>query len=341
MRRAQRQQNFAHHIYRIPSHTQYPKTRSPYTVSVMTSLPSISKWNVPKWYKENEELFAPPVCNKLMHKDQLTVMFVGGPNTRTDFHIEHGSEFFFQMRGNIELPTIQRGKRKVVKIREGQVFLLPSRIPHSPQRPEEGSFGLVVERRRDKHELDGLRFYTDFDTCDDILWEKYIHCWDLGRDLVPVIEEYRASEEFKTGRPTGKYVSSRPPTEIDTQTVVPDPFSFSDWLKRNDRVLQSGKVLNLFENHPDNEFHILVAGGNVRPESRKWQHETWLYQHRGDAIVEMESQSGDKTSEVLGSGDCCVVPANCTYLVRRSPGSVGLIVFNDPLANKGSKRAKY
>ena len=306
-----------------------------------SSLPSISKWNVPKWYKENEELFAPPVCNKLMHKDQLTIMFVGGPNTRTDFHIEHGSEFFFQMRGNIELPTIQRGKRKVVKIREGQVFLLPSRIPHSPQRPEEGSFGLVVERRRDKHELDGLRFYTDFDTCDDILWEKYFHCWDLGRDLVPVIEEYRSSEEFKTGRPTGKYVSSRPPTEIDTQTVVPDPFSFSDWLKRNHRLLQSGKVLNLFENHPDNEFHILVAGGNVRPEPRQWQHETWLYQHRGDAIVEMESQSGDKTSEVLGSGDCCVVPANCNYLVRRSPGSVGLIVFNDPLANKGQQRAKY
>ena len=82
----------------------------------MTTCPVISKWNIPEWYKENEELFAPPVCNKLMHKDQLTVMFVGGPNTRTDFHIEHGSEFFFQMRGNIELPTIQRGKRKVVKI---------------------------------------------------------------------------------------------------------------------------------------------------------------------------------------------------------------------------------
>ena len=278
-------------------------------------VPSISKWNVPKWYKENEELFAPPVCNKLMHKDQLTVMFVGGPNTRTDFHIEHGSEFFFQMRGNIELPTIQRGKRKVVKIREGQVFLLPSRIPHSPQRPEEGSFGLVVERRRDKHELDGLRFYTDFDKCDDILWEKYFHCWDLGRDLVPVIEEYRASEEFKTGRPTGKYVSSRPPTQIDTQTVMPDPFYFSDWLKRNDRVLQSGKVLNLFENHPDNEFHILVAGGNVRRVKKMATQRgsinievtrSWRWNHR---VVTRQA--------VLGSGDCCVVPANCTYLVRR------------------------
>ena len=25
-----------------------------------------------------------------MHKDQLTIMFVGSPNTRTDFHLEEG-----------------------------------------------------------------------------------------------------------------------------------------------------------------------------------------------------------------------------------------------------------
>lgn len=48
----------------------------------------------------------------------------------------------------MELPTIQRGKRKLVKINEGQVFLLKSRVPHSPQRPEAGSLGLVIERSR-------------------------------------------------------------------------------------------------------------------------------------------------------------------------------------------------
>eukprot|EP00971_Amphidinium_carterae_P332683 6466946-Amphidinium_carterae.1 len=110
--------------------------------------------HVMDWYELNRDLFKPPICNKLMWKDQLTVMFVGGPNTRTDFHLEEGSEFFYQLKGNIELPTIQQGKLKVVKIREGEVFLLPSRVPHSPQRPEEGSFGLVVERRREEAELD-------------------------------------------------------------------------------------------------------------------------------------------------------------------------------------------
>ena len=94
------------------------------------------------------------------------VRFIGGPNTREDYHLDLGSEFFFQMKGNMELPTIQQGKRKLVKINQGQVcmaflhlffvdwgrfkahfgvkqcyldqvFLLPSRIPHSPQRQKD------------------------------------------------------------------------------------------------------------------------------------------------------------------------------------------------------------
>jgi hypothetical protein len=40
-------------------------------------------------------------------EDNLNVMFVGGPNTRTDFHLDLGSEFFFQMKGNMELPTVR------------------------------------------------------------------------------------------------------------------------------------------------------------------------------------------------------------------------------------------
>ena len=139
-------------------------------------------YHLDAWYDANRHLFDPPVCNKLMHKKQLSVMFVGGPNTRTDFHLDQGSEFFWMVRGNMELPTIQKGKRKVVKIREGEVFCLPSRVPHSPQRPEKGSLGLVVERERyikgefgiKTPELDGLRWFVDFENTNgsDILWEK-------------------------------------------------------------------------------------------------------------------------------------------------------------------------
>ena len=31
---------------------------------------------------------------------------------------------------------------------------------------KEGSFGLVVERRREEKEMDGLIYYEDFETCD-------------------------------------------------------------------------------------------------------------------------------------------------------------------------------
>ena len=45
------------------------------------------------------------------------------------------------------LRTIQSGRLTDVPIREGEVFLLPPEVPHSPQRPA-GSVGIVVERRR-------------------------------------------------------------------------------------------------------------------------------------------------------------------------------------------------
>uniref|UniRef100_A0A672VBJ7 3-hydroxyanthranilate 3,4-dioxygenase n=1 Tax=Strigops habroptila TaxID=2489341 RepID=A0A672VBJ7_STRHB len=48
--------------------------------------------NVRKWIEDNKSAFLPPVCNKLMHRHQLSVMFVGGPNERKDYHIEEGEE---------------------------------------------------------------------------------------------------------------------------------------------------------------------------------------------------------------------------------------------------------
>ena len=153
--------------------------------------------NVPRWLKKNEHLFAPPICNKLMYGRQLNVMFVGGPNVRKDFHIDCGEEFFYQIKGNISLPTYQQGKRKIVNIKEGQIYLLRARIPHSPQRPEKGSIGLVVERQRSKikNEMDCLRYYvSDFDQNEKnenkILWEKWFYCSNLGTQLPPIVKVY-------------------------------------------------------------------------------------------------------------------------------------------------------
>jgi len=264
-----------------------------------------------------------------MHREQLSIMFVGGPNERTDFHLEEGSEFFLQLRGNMQLPIVHAGQREVINIREGDVFLLPSRIPHSPQRPEEGSVGLVIERERYDHESpDGLRFYVDFQTCKEVLWERYFRCHDLGKDLVPVVQAFRASEECATGNPTGDNVFDDPPLNQDTTTAVPPPFNLEDWLTLHSTQLERGATLNLFDGHPDSEFSVNVVGGESE-QSESWQHESWLYQLRGNASITVDGETTE-----LAEGSCVVVPGGMRLVVRRPQGSVGMVVRNDPTGNK-------
>lgn len=62
--------------------------------------PLLPPTHLRQWYEKNKAFFSPPVCNKLLHKEQLSVMFVGGPNQRTDFHLDEGSEFFYQVTGS-------------------------------------------------------------------------------------------------------------------------------------------------------------------------------------------------------------------------------------------------
>ena len=104
--------------------------------------------NFKKWIDEHRHLLKPPVGNQQVWEDrEFIVMVVGGPNSRTDFHINEGEEFFYQVEGDINLRVIEDGKPTDLPIREGEIFLLPPRVPHSPQRPA-GTVGLVIERKR-------------------------------------------------------------------------------------------------------------------------------------------------------------------------------------------------
>jgi len=97
----------------------------------------------------------PPVGNKLVHNNIMQLMVVGGPNNRKDFHIEEGEELFIQLRGKMDLDVLEKGLIRRIPIEEGEAFLLPARIPHSPQRYAD-TVGLVFERRRRPGEMDGL-----------------------------------------------------------------------------------------------------------------------------------------------------------------------------------------
>jgi 3-hydroxyanthranilate 3,4-dioxygenase len=115
--------------------------------------------NFQKWIDDHRHLLKPPVCNKkVFAEDDFIVMVVGGPNARKDFHFEEGPEFFYQLEGEMVLHTIQNGKRVHIPMKAGDIFNLPPRIPHSPERMP-NSVGLVVERKRRADEKDGLQWY--------------------------------------------------------------------------------------------------------------------------------------------------------------------------------------
>ncbi|GBG29083.1 3-hydroxyanthranilate 3,4-dioxygenase [Hondaea fermentalgiana] len=295
------------------------------------------------WHEEHKAQFAPPVCNKLMHKGQLSVMFVGGPNTREDFHLEDGSEFFWQIKGRMELPTIQKGKRKLVKIEEGFVFLLPSRVPHSPQRPVSDSLGLVIERERLPEENDALRFYTDFATCDRKLWERYFHCQDLGKDLVPVINAWKASEESKTREPTQDALPAERAIVENEQIELPEPFHLMTWVRDHDKELsEDGALLPLFPGHPDAEFKIQVEGARSpdSPASSEWLApptttlETILIQLVGSSLIEVEAPDQSTTKHELTEGAVFVLKAGDRFRSSRAADARMMRLYQDPRGNR-------
>ena len=112
----------------------------------------ISKpFNLQKWIDDNRNLLKPPVGNKNLYveAEDYIVMIVAGPNARKDYHYNETEELFYQIEGNIIIKTQQDGKMVEIPVNEGEMFLLPPKVPHSPIRSE-GSIGLVIERKRDE-----------------------------------------------------------------------------------------------------------------------------------------------------------------------------------------------
>lgn len=161
---------------------------------------SLSSFNFKKWIDENRHLLKPPVGNKCMVDGDLIVMVVGGPNARKDYHYDEGAEFFYQVEGDIVVKIIEDGKPKDIHIKEGDMFYLPPRVPHSPQRPA-NTIGLVIERKRDDKELDGFQWYCE--NCGNLLYEKFFVLDNIVTQLPPLLQEFYDSEALRTCRKCG------------------------------------------------------------------------------------------------------------------------------------------
>ena len=144
--------------------------------------------NLKRWIEENRHLLKPPIGNKVVYENsELIIMVVGGPNTRKDYHIDEGEEFFYQLEGGMVLRIMENGKPKDLAINEGEIFLLPPKVPHSPQRFE-NTVGLVVERKRRKGELDAFQWYCD--ECNELLYEEYFQLTDIVKQLPSIFEGF-------------------------------------------------------------------------------------------------------------------------------------------------------
>jgi len=153
-----------------------------------------------KWINEHRHLLKPPVANKCIVDGDFIVMIVGGPNSRTDYHWDEGPEFFHQIEGEMVLKIQEDGKARDIPIRAGEIFYLPPRIPHSPQRMA-NSIGLVIERKRLAHEKDGLLWFCE--TCNHKLFEEFFELNDIEKDFPAVFDRFYGSIDARTCKACG------------------------------------------------------------------------------------------------------------------------------------------
>ena len=160
--------------------------------------PGYSPFNFSMWIEENQHLLKPPVGNKHLFdsKSNMIVMIVGGPNQRVDFHDDPVEEFFYQLRGDMVLKIAESGEIFDVPIREGEVFMLPAHVRHSPQRPVEGSIGLVVESPRLPEHKDGFEWYCF--GCGGLVHRIEVAVKDIVKDLPPLYDAFYADEAART-----------------------------------------------------------------------------------------------------------------------------------------------
>ncbi|KAL9586681.1 MAG: hypothetical protein Q9212_000750 [Teloschistes hypoglaucus] len=180
--------------------------------------------NLPKWLEENSHLLKPPINNYCVYNEHVTVMvrsllflptgliddeaqIVGGPNARSDFHINETAEWFYQYRGSMLLKVVDNGEHRDIPIREGEMFLLPPNTPHNPVRFAD-TVGIVLEQPRPKESKDRLRWYCQNDG--ELVYEDAFHMTDLGTQIKAAVNAFKDNEDKRRCKKCGELVDMVP-----------------------------------------------------------------------------------------------------------------------------------
>jgi len=241
-------------------------------------------------------------------------MYVGGPNSRKDYHLELGEEIFYQEKGDMCLPIMERGIPKDVIIKEGEIFIIPARVPHSPQRFKD-TVGLVIERERDLTEIDGCRWYTN--DLSQPLYEEWFYCQDLVINLPPIAQRYKNSEQFRTDIPQE---FGPTPWKIDVESKVMDPFPLANWIDSHKlNIPHEGSPL------PNvHEFQVILFGEGTRDFHLKT--EVLYWQWEGDSDIQLEN-----TTDLINLNKKCfyLVAPNKAHTVKVLGSSLVLQIYNN------------
>ncbi|WP_413365883.1 3-hydroxyanthranilate 3,4-dioxygenase [Lysinibacillus sp. 3P01SB] len=153
--------------------------------------------NIWKIIEDNKDLLKPPVNNKALWEDsQFLVMLVGGPNARREFHVSPSDEIFYQVKGSCYVEIINdENKREVIEVKEGEMFVLPGNVPHSPHRVAD-TYGIVIEYKRKAGELEDLVWLCD--QCDHELHRATLQVTNIGQQIAEGIAHFNATEELRT-----------------------------------------------------------------------------------------------------------------------------------------------
>lgn len=168
----------------------------------MSTTATLKSFNLLKWIDENKDLLKPPVNNKVIWQDsEFIAMILGGPNKRRDFHVDPSDEFFFQIKGSCYVEIINKhGKREVVEVKEGDVFMLPAMVPHSPHRVA-NSYGLVIERKRAQGELEAFVWFCD--RCDSEMHRVTVQLSDIEKQVKEAIHSFNSNERVRLCKDCG------------------------------------------------------------------------------------------------------------------------------------------
>ena len=170
----------------------------------------VSPLNFKAWIEENRHLLKPPVGNKVVWKDgDFIVMVVGGPNSRKDYHYNETPEFFYQVEGDIVLKIIDDGVPKDVHIKEGDIYLLPPKVPHSPQRGA-NTIGLVIEYKRPEGMEDALLWFCE--NCTTKLYGEDFTLENIETDMPKIFDNFYSDEHKRSCPECGKVM--QPPKKV-------------------------------------------------------------------------------------------------------------------------------